>query len=101
MQYPDRGRTLPQGQSFRLKQKYWGRIRSASEEPTAQEKLNPDDLCISRALREVREGGKKMSAKASSKLAQWTERSENAVVNLKMRSFSQPNEETLATFEKA
>jgi hypothetical protein len=42
--------------------------------------------------------GKKMGRKASSRLAKWAEKSEKAV--LKMRSFSQPNADTLATFEK-
>jgi hypothetical protein len=93
-----RDRSVPRGQSFRLKQKYWGKIRSASEEPQAKNNVDQEELCIAKALREGKKLSKKMGRKASSKLGQWAERSEKAV--LKMRSFSQPNEATLANFEK-
>jgi len=60
--------------------------------------LDPDELCISKALRSVRESSKKAGKRASKRVAKWAERSEEAV--LKMRSFSQPNEQTLENFEK-
>lgn len=89
---------IPRGQSFRLKQKYWGRVRSASEEPQPKPTVvDQEELCITKALREVRENGKKMGQKASTRLAKWAERSEKAV--LKMRSFA-TNADTLANFEK-
>ncbi|CAD5216207.1 unnamed protein product [Bursaphelenchus xylophilus] len=78
---------LPAGQTFRMDQRYWGKIRSASETPKVHSK---ESMKLSQALKE---GGQRI-VRSASKLAKWAQAPRG------QRAFSQPNSDTLAQFEK-
>ncbi|CAD5211604.1 unnamed protein product [Bursaphelenchus okinawaensis] len=77
---------LPAGQTFRMDQRYWGKIRSASETPKVHAKESMRQMSQA-----IKEGGQRI-VRSASKLAKWAQKGP--------RAFSQPNSDTLAQFEK-
>lgn len=73
-----------------MDQKYWGKVRSASEEPPPIKEKEPINIAQT-----LLESGQKI-VRSASKLA----KSATKFAQRNQRSFSQPNADTLAAFEK-